>query len=144
VRVREARASDAPELARLSTELGYPVTEEALRERLPRLLAEAEKGRGALLVAEHDGVACGWCHVVAREGVTDALRAEILGLVVDERLRGAGIGRRLVERALSWSRRRGCPRVVVRSRTSRTDAHAFYERLGWTRSKTQHVFEREA
>ncbi len=62
-------------------------------------------------------------------------------MVVDEALRGQGIGARLVnavEQALAES---GCYMVEVSSNLRRTAAHAFYERLGYER--TSYRFARE-
>jgi len=52
-------------------------------------------------------------------------------LVVDESARGEGIGRALVTAAEAYFAERGCALVEVTSNKRRTDAHAFYERLGY-------------
>ena len=48
--------------------------------------------------------------------------------------RGSGLGTTLVRWAVSESRRRGCGLVQLTSDRTRTDAHRFYERLGFTAS----------
>jgi hypothetical protein len=48
----------------------------------------------------------------------------------------------LVERAAVWAREQGLARLRVRSRSERRDAHRFYERLGFRRSKQQQVLDR--
>ena len=58
----------------------------------------------------------------------------ITSLVLDESARGAGLGRRLVQRAESWLADAGCGVLEVTSNVRRADAHAFYERLGYERS----------
>jgi GNAT superfamily N-acetyltransferase len=52
-------------------------------------------------------------------------------LVVDETWRSRGVGRLLVEAVERWTRERGCHRIVVTTALRRTDAHAFYERIGY-------------
>ena len=37
---------------------------------------------------------------------------------------------------------RGLPEVSVRSNVVREESHPFYERLGYTRAKTQHVYRK--
>lgn len=138
--IRQATAADAAALARLNGQLGYPSAAGDLESRLPALLVDP---RRLVLVAEQHGRAVGWVEVVLQESVVDPGRAVLTGLVVDEELRGHGIGRRLVEAAESWSRDHGYRRVLVRSRTTRADAHAFYARLGYRLTKTQACFRKE-
>jgi GNAT superfamily N-acetyltransferase len=61
----------------------------------------------------------------------DAPVALITALVVAERARGLGIGRRLVDRAVETARGWGCTRVMVTTHVRRAGAHAFYERIGF-------------
>jgi GNAT superfamily N-acetyltransferase len=49
-------------------------------------------------------------------------------------LRGQGIGRTLMEWVIEEARRRGAMRVQLTSNLQRTDAHRFYERLGFVGS----------
>ena len=67
-------------------------------------------------------------------------RVEIVGLVVDEQARRTGTGRRLVAAAEDWARARGMPELFLRSNVLRTEAHPFYEQLGFLRTKTQHAY----
>ena len=150
--IRPCCLADAPEIAALAGELGYPSDTAQVAARLARLLGQAD---GAVLVAavdEHqpegaagaaaDAGVAGWIHV--REMLTpesDAF-AEIAGLVVTAARRGQGIGRALVAAALGWAAGRGLPTVRVRSNTVRTETHRWYEAAGFTRTKTQAVFSR--
>ena len=62
------------------------------------------------------------------------------GLVVDREYRKQGIGRRLLVRAEEWAAQHGCSVVRLTSNVKRIDAHAFYERVGYTNLKTQYSF----
>ena len=53
-----------------------------------------------------------------------------------------GLGRKLVAVAESWALARGLSSLTVRSNTVRALSHRFYESLGHSRSKTQHVYSK--
>jgi GNAT superfamily N-acetyltransferase len=141
IAIRRARAEDAERLADLATQLGYPSTPAQMIERLDPLLGEKEHG---ILVAEDpkDGVV-GWIHVYVHRGIEMEPRAELSGLVVDERHRSAGVGEALIQAVEAWARDRGCRSVGLRSNVIRERAHAFYRRLGYRQIKTQHAFRKE-
>jgi GNAT superfamily N-acetyltransferase len=139
--LRNAVATDADRLATLSEELGYPVDPEAIRRRLERLLPKAEH---IVLVAESpvDGVV-GWIHAAEHDILEVGRFCEILGLVVAAGQRGEGVGRRLVEQVEGWATERGLQHVSVRSNVARRASHPFYERIGYARVKTQHVYRKQ-
>jgi GNAT superfamily N-acetyltransferase len=66
---------------------------------------------------------------LARRG---ALRAQIEAVRVDQAYRSLGLGSAIVTWAIGESRRRGCALVQLTSDKSRTAAHRFYQRLGFT------------
>ena len=70
--------------------------------------------------------------------------AEISGLVVDEKFRGAGIGRQLVARAQQWTNDQGLKLLRVRSRIERERTQGFYLGLGFEAVKIQRVFEKKS
>jgi ribosomal protein S18 acetylase RimI-like enzyme len=66
---------------------------------------------------------------LARRG---ALRAQIEAVRVDRAYRSLGLGSAIVRWAIGESRRRRCALVQLTSDKSRTAAHRFYQRLGFT------------
>ncbi len=68
---------------------------------------------------------------LSRRGST---RSIIEGVRVHTDERGSGLGTRLIEWAIGTSRQEGCHLVQLTSDNTRTDAHRFYERLGFTAS----------
>ena len=133
--VRPVASRDTPALCRLAGELGYPSTEEQIRARLQRVLADHEH---AVFVAEDsNGVVVGWVHVYINKLLESDARAEIGGLVADPAMRRQGIGRALMQQAEQWGRARGLQVVALRSNVKRTEAHRFYEQLGYATAKTQ-------
>jgi GNAT superfamily N-acetyltransferase len=70
---------------------------------------------------------------LARRG---ALRSQVEAVRIRADHRGSGLGADLMRWAIDESRRRGCALVQLTSDVSRTDAHRFYERLGFVPSHT--------
>ncbi|WP_231642417.1 GNAT family N-acetyltransferase [Nocardia sp. NRRL S-836] len=68
---------------------------------------------------------------LSRLGMT---RATVEAVRVRSDQRGGGLGERLLRWALNEARARGCGMVQLTTDASRTDAHRFYERLGFTAS----------
>ncbi|MGW3203742.1 GNAT family N-acetyltransferase [Streptomyces sp. NPDC001135] len=66
---------------------------------------------------------------LSHKGATRAL-IEAVRIHTDER--GSGLGSLLVEWAIDTSRRLNCRMVQLTSDKTRTDAHRFYERLGFS------------
>jgi len=138
--IRNARNYDAPAIAELGAQLGYPATRQQIATRLAGI--ESEPASRVFVAENNEGKVIGWLHVAARSQLTEDACAEILGLVVDESARGGGIGLALVNAAESWARARGCVHIRVRSRSERERAHRFYERAGYARNKVQLVLRK--
>ncbi|MEU6088653.1 GNAT family N-acetyltransferase [Streptomyces sp. NPDC047085] len=68
---------------------------------------------------------------LSHQGATRAI-VEAVRIHADER--GSGLGSELVRWAIDTARRLDCHLVQLTSDKSRTDAHRFYERLGFTAS----------
>lgn len=142
ITIRTADPDDATMIGKLVAQLGYTdTTIEAARRRIIQLLERADH---ALFAAEVSGGTrvAGFIHICVIETLEHEPRGEIRALAVDEKHRGSGIGAQLVERAEQWARERRVQKVRVRSNVLRDRARNFYERLGYTLSKTQNVFEK--
>lgn len=137
--VREVDLADAEAAAKLSGELGYPVSADSMGERIRTIASLPDH---TVFVGCIDGAVVGWIDV----GVVHHLQAdpygEIGGLVVSSNCRGVGIGRMLLVHAEAWARKRGVARIVVRSRITRERAHRFYLREGYENIKTSAVFSK--
>jgi GNAT superfamily N-acetyltransferase len=89
-----------------------------------------------LVVATREGRVVGTLQLTVVPGLSrrGATRSIIEGVRVHADERGSGLGTRLIEWAVEESRRQNCQLVQLTSDSSRTDAHRFYERLGFTAS----------
>ncbi len=140
VETRKALLADAAVVAELSTQLGYPSSVRQLVDRLVSILDSSEH----LVLVAHlpDGEVVGWIHVFLALRIESDSFAELGGFVVTERLRSRGIGRALLEVAEKWVERQGIKKLRVRTRSTRRDAQAFYEKLGFSLTKQQHVYDK--
>ena len=130
--------SDAPAVAILSAQLGYPASAETIAERLELLSPSPDHG---FYVAEAGEEVTGWVHIYGVR-LLDSPRffAEIGGLVVDSKARRRGIGHALMAAAEKWASDEGYAEIRLRSGLHRTDAHQFYQSLGYKLTQTSPLF----
>lgn len=131
-RIRTAQVNDAPELARLLTELGHPTTTDSIAARWSAWISEDDT---VLVAAEPDGKILGVA-TLHRMAVLHRPRpvGRITALIVDTAARGRGVGRALVAAAESWSVSGGCGLLEITSNFRLSEAHAFYEHLGYDKT----------
>ncbi|HEX4216623.1 MAG TPA: GNAT family N-acetyltransferase [Candidatus Dormibacteraeota bacterium] len=125
--LREATLDDAPDVAALLTQLGYPVDPETARTRIAatdETVVLATDGSRVLALMALDSYRCiAYADPIMR----------ITSLVVGEGGRRAGVGRVLIEEARRRALARGCQGLEVTSgiRAEREGAHAFYPAQGF-------------
>jgi ribosomal protein S18 acetylase RimI-like enzyme len=131
--MRPATPTDAPAIAALLTQLGYPPTPDEARDRLAAL--NARGGFDRVIVAEREGqvVAVMTLHLTPELHRPKPL-GRVTALVVDESVRGRGVGAAMMAEAERIFRAEGAGLVELTSNMRRVDAHRFYERLGYQRT----------
>ena len=137
--LRQATEADAPRIAALFTEEGYPVTPSVVAARLVRFDVDGSR----VIVADAEGSVIGFVayHVVPRfEHDDDAVR--ILALVVDVGARARGVGRRLIGEVERVATERGAAFVEVTAGHHRPDARRLYESLGYDANLTAYLRKR--
>jgi N-acetylglutamate synthase-like GNAT family acetyltransferase len=129
--IREARAEDAGAVQRLYEVLvpGNPRIR-VLPERLEGLRRDAVN---FCFVDERDGEVVGTVllHLCPDVMFEERPYALLENLVVEPGARGGGVGRALLEHAEQVAREHGCTKLMLLSGVHRTEAHAFFERLGY-------------
>lgn len=91
---------------------------------------------GRIMLAVQDGAIVGCMqfnviHGVSQQGQS---RAQVEGVRVDSAMRGRGIGAALMRHAMAEARAAGCAVLQLTTNRGRTEAQAFYARLGFTHS----------
>jgi ribosomal protein S18 acetylase RimI-like enzyme len=130
VAIRKASVDDSEPIARLVGELGYPTSTSQMRRRLETIL---DDNHYQTFVACADGHVLGF--VGTRSGPLyedDGCYGQIMALAVAPSRQRRGVGRMLMQVAESALIERGVRVLVVNSGNQRSDAHAFYERCGYS------------
>ncbi|MFD9966611.1 GNAT family N-acetyltransferase [Streptomyces sp. NPDC059015] len=139
LQIRPASPADVPAIVALLADDPLGAQRESLDDPAPYLAAFerlAADPNQHLVVAERDGRTVGTLQLtvipgLSRRGATRSI-IEAVRIHADER--GGGLGTLLIEWAVEESRSLGCRLVQLTSDASRTDAHRFYERLGFEAS----------
>jgi GNAT superfamily N-acetyltransferase len=140
LRIRRARLADASRIAVLSGQLGYPTTTKQMAVRLRHALNS--KAGACFVAANATNEVVGWVHASVTPLLEVPRRAEVNGLVVDDKIRSHGAGWALLEAAEKWAKKMGCVGMSVRSNVTRNRAHGFYLRHGYEHYKTQKAFRK--
>jgi GNAT superfamily N-acetyltransferase len=92
--------------------------------------------RQHLMIAVQDGKPAGTLQLSIQQGLSrrGASRAVIEAVRVHRDLRGGGLGTELIEWAIAEAKALGASVVQLTSDNTRTDAHRFYQRLGFAHS----------
>ena len=135
--VREMDVEDAEAVNTLSKQLGYPLSIEQTLQNIKAILQSKDH---TAFVAEYENKIVGWVGAAQAIMIEVMPYCEINGLVIDEHHRGMGIGKLLIERVKHWAKEKGNDKIGLRCNVKRTEAHLFYEHLGFTELKQQKKF----
>ena len=128
---------DAGVVNTLSHQLGYPLS---IEQTIENIKAVTENKDHIAFVAELEGRVVGWI------GASQAIMIEVMphcemnGLVIDKDYHGKGIGKLLIEEVKNWARKKGNSKLSLHCNIKRTEAHLFYEHLGFVEIKQQKNF----
>lgn len=138
--IRSASPTDSAAIAEITAEgLGYQCSPEMIAQNIAAL----DPSHAKLFVAEIDHTVVGFVEPQAYEAVYFPLLVNILGLAVHADYRGQGIGKALMTAAEVWAREIGAVGIRLNSGGARTEAHAFYRKIGYTSEKQQIRFLKE-
>ncbi|MFI0964353.1 GNAT family N-acetyltransferase [Streptomyces sp. NPDC021080] len=137
--IRAAVADDMPAVVAMLADDPLGAQRESPDDLTPYLEALERLSRDPnqhLVVAVRDSRVVGTLQLTVIPGLSrkGATRSLIEGVRIHADERGSGLGTELIEWAVAESRRQDCRLVQLTSDVSRTDAHRFYERLGFEAS----------
>ena len=134
--VRPATGADAPAIAMLFTDEGYPAGASDIRSRLTHF----ETPQSRVVIAEHEGAILGFIavHALPRFEHDDWI-LRILALVVDAGARERGVGRALMAEAERIGTEVGAAFVELTAGHHRPEARHLYESLGYDASVTAYL-----
>jgi GNAT superfamily N-acetyltransferase len=137
--IRRATVDDLPAIVGMLADDPLGAQRESPDDMTPYRVAlerlEADPNQH-LVVAVREGRVIGTLQLTVIPGLSHrgATRALIEAVRIHADERGSGLGGQLIEWAIETSRRLDCRMVQLTSDKTRTDAHRFYERLGFSAS----------
>ncbi len=130
-------AEDAAAVNTLSKQLGYPLS---IGQTLQNINSVLQSKDHTAFVAEYENKIVGWIGASQAIMIEVMPHCEINGLVIDEQHRGMGIGKLLIDKVKQWAREKGNIKIGLHCNVKRTEAHKFYEHMGFTEIKQQKNF----
>lgn len=140
MKIRIANLSDSKAIQKLnSIELHYDYPLEDTTKKLELILSLDWQ---IIYVAEIDGQVAGYVQAHKYIGTFGDLFVNIMGLAVSKDFQRNGVGKALMFAAENWAQEIGAEGVRLNSGSERTEAHKFYEKIGYDKAKTQAKFQK--
>lgn len=138
--LRDLKATDVEAIFEINQEsLGYSFSPEETASQLARLSHDSHH----FLLGYEDAdshALLGYIHAEVYESLYSKAGFNILALAVSPQAQGHGIGKALLQGLEQEAKRRDYGFIRLNSADHRLDAHAFYEKVGYTCDKVQKRF----
>ena len=139
--IRPITAADASSIRKINTEqLGYEVSEAVINRQLEKLLNDPNHHFFAVCVDDQTQLLIGYIHAQVYDTLYAAPLFNVLALAVDDKIHRQGVGSQLMSALETEAKRRDIETIRVASGESRTEAHLFYEKIGFVSNKFQKHF----
>ncbi len=135
--IRELRDSDSEAIQSLMNELGYSTGQLNVLEMIQ--LVQTDAWMQLAFGVEINNELVGFIHAQVCHRFTTASFIEIVALVIGANHRRKGLGTELVKKIKEKAKEK-VMNVRVRCNVRREEAHLFYQKLGFDKSKEQKVF----
>ena len=139
--IREINISDAKEIQKIcKIALGYDVDISTVKNQINKL--SCDNKHHIIAVYEDDNIqkAIGFVHAQVYESVYSDTGLNILGLAVDPKFQGNGVGKKLMYYIEKYALDNNMAFIRLNSANYRLEAHKFYENIGYTSDKLQKRF----
>lgn len=141
LRFRSAQLADLPTIIRMLADDFLGSQRERCEDPLPESYIKAFREIEAdpnneLIVAELEGEVIGTLQLTYTPSISfqGGKRCTVESVRVDEKLRGQGIGREMMQWTIERAKENGCASIQLTTNHDRVDAHRFYESLGFSKS----------
>lgn len=130
MQIRQATEADTREILKLQTQIYR--TDKIADNAESDLKKQLKDSSCKVLVVEDEGkiIATGVIYII-QVPVRARPYALLEGIVVDENIRGKGIGTKFFDEIIAICKYLNCYKILFTSGTDRTEAHKFYEKLGF-------------
>ena len=137
VSIREASNKDTHIVLGLLYELGRPKPQndselESFKKLIKKYIVDSDK---KILIAEFSDEIIGLVSIVFLSRLNRiTLELYIPELIVREKFRSQGIGKKLINSCISIAKEKKCHRIRLESGNQRKESHKFYKKLGFEQS----------
>lgn len=136
--LRNITIFDAQEIQSISNfELGYDVNLNIVKKQIKKLTEDSLHHIIIGYENEQTRKIIGFVHAELYESLYMDTGLNILGLAVESNFQGQGIGKKLMSSIEEYALRNNISYIRLNSNVRRSDAHKFYESIGYVCDKTQ-------
>ena len=136
--LRDITVFDAQEIQRISKiVLGYDVDLDIVKKQIEKLTNDNKHNVIIGFENEQTRKIVGFVHAELYESLYMDTGLNILGLAVDSNFQGQGIGKKLMSSIEGYALKNNISFIRLNSNVRRTEAHKFYESIGYICDKTQ-------
>ena len=130
--VRKATKEDLPHILDLYSEL-HPNDPPINKDSASVVWDQALYNGATYFVAESNGTIAATCYIVIIPNITKQCSSIgfIENIITSVSYRRLGLAKRLLEAVIEYAKEQGCYKVTLQSNVKRTDAHEFYESVGF-------------
>ena len=136
--LRNITILDVNEIQKISNfELGYDVDLDIVKKQIEKLTNDNKHNIIIGFENEQTRKIIGFVHAELYESLYMDTGLNILGLAVDSNFQGQGIGKKLMSAIEDYALKNNISFIRLNSNVRRTEAHRFYESIGYVCDKTQ-------
>lgn len=136
--LRDITILDAKEIQKISDyELGYDVNLDIVKKQIEKLTKDNNHHIIIGFENEQTRKIIGFVHAEFYESIYMDTGLNILALAVNSNFQGQGIGKKLMSFIEDYALKNNISFIRLNSNVRRTEAHKFYESIGYVCDKTQ-------
>ena len=111
-------------------------------DEINKTLDKIEKNNIKYFIAKENKRIVGSCYIIIIPNLTYNGKSigYIENVIIDEKYRRKGIGKEIMRMAIKYAEEEECYKIVLQSGIGRTEAHKFYESIGFN-GETKNAYE---